>query len=58
LLQQGSIQRIRIDSDLAQRFAETLSADCSRREITEKLLKRASELARQKYGADSWLRRM
>ncbi len=58
LLQQGSIQRIRIDSDLAQRFAETLSADCSRREITEKLLQRARELARQKYGADSWLRRM
>jgi lipoate-protein ligase A len=58
LLQQGSIQRITIDSDLAQRFAETLSADCSRREITEKVLRRARELARQKYGADSWLRRM
>jgi lipoate-protein ligase A len=57
LLQQGSIQRTRIDSDLAQRFAGTLSADSSRREITEKLLQRARELARQKYGADSWLRR-
>ena len=58
LLHQGSVQRIGIDSDLAQRFAETLSADCSRREIAEKLLQRARELARQKYGADSWLRRM
>jgi lipoyl(octanoyl) transferase len=58
LLQQGSIQRIRIDSDLAQRFAGTLSANCNRREITEKLLQRARELARQKYGAASWLRRM
>jgi lipoyl(octanoyl) transferase len=58
LLQQGSVQRIRIDSDLTQRFAETLSADSSRREITEEVLQRALELARQKYGADSWLRRM
>lgn len=58
LLQQGSIQGIRIDSGLAQRFAESLSADFSRRGITEKLLQRARELARQKYGADSWLRRM
>jgi lipoyl(octanoyl) transferase len=57
LLQQGSIQTTRIDNDLARRFAGTLSADCSRREITEEVLQRASELARQKYGADSWLRR-
>jgi lipoate-protein ligase A len=57
LLQQGSIQNIRIDSDLAQRFAGTLSADCSRREINEELLQRARELARQKYGAGSWLRK-
>jgi lipoate-protein ligase A len=57
LLQQGSIQNITIDSDLAQSFAGTLSDDWSRREITEKLLPRARELARQKYGADSWLRR-
>ena len=57
LLQQGSIQNIMIHSDLAQRFAETLSADCSWREITQKLLPRARELARQKYGADSWLRK-
>ena len=58
VLQQGSIQSIKIDKDLAQRFAGTLSADCQRREITEMLLQRARELARQKYGADSWLRRM
>jgi lipoyl(octanoyl) transferase len=58
LLQQGSIQSIRIDSDLVQRFAGALSADCCRRDITEELLQRARELARQKYGADSWLRKM
>jgi len=57
LLQQGSIQNISIHSELAQRFAGTLSADCRWREITEKLLQRARELARQKYGADSWLRK-
>src|SRR5436190_4436366 len=34
LLQQGSIQTVRIDCDLAQRFAGSLSADCSRCEIS------------------------
>ena len=58
LVQQGSVQSISIGSDLAQRFAGALSADCSRCEITEKVLQRARELARQKYGADSWLRKM
>jgi lipoate-protein ligase A len=58
LLHQGSIQSISIDSDFTERFAGTLSDDYSRREITEKVLQRARELARQKYGADSWLRRM
>ena len=57
LLQQGSIQSIKIESDLTQRFAGTLSADWSRREITEELLQRARELAREKYGTDSWLRK-
>ena len=57
LLQQGSIQGIRIDSTLAQRFADTLSANCGRHEIAEGVLQRARELARQKYGADSWLRK-
>ena len=57
LLQQGSIQNISIHNELAQRFAGTLSADCCWREITGKLLQRARELARQKYGSDSWLRK-
>jgi lipoate-protein ligase A len=57
LLQQGSIQNINIHNELAQRFAGTLSADCCWRELTEKLLQRARELARQKYGSDSWLRK-
>jgi lipoate-protein ligase A len=57
LLQQGSIQGITIDSALAQRFADTLSANCGRHEIAEEVLQRARELARQKYAADSWLRK-
>ena len=57
LLQQGSIQNIMIHGELAQRFARSLSRDCSWREITEKLLQQARELARQKYGANSWLRK-
>jgi lipoate-protein ligase A len=57
LLQQGSIQNTSIHNELAQRFAGTLSADCCWLEITEKLLQRARELARQKYGSDSWLRK-
>jgi lipoate-protein ligase A len=57
LLQQGSIQNIAIHGELAQRFAETLSADCHWHEVPEKLLQRAVEVARQKYEADSWLRK-
>jgi lipoyl(octanoyl) transferase len=57
LLQQGSIQRIPMKTDLAEKFAQALSADCSHREITEDVLQRARELAWEKYGADSWLRK-
>jgi lipoyl(octanoyl) transferase len=57
LLQQGSIQSIRIHTNLAERFAASLSAGCSRRELTKEVLQRARELARQKYEAESWLRK-
>ncbi len=57
LLQQGSIQGIDLESDLAQRFARELSTDCSERKVDEKILKRARELAEQKYGTESWLRK-
>ena len=56
LLQQGSIQGVVIEIDLAQKFAHTLSANCSQFEINEKILRRARELAGQKYGTESWLR--
>ena len=57
LLQQGSIQGIPMTSDLVQKFAQALSADCSEFEINEQIFERARELAQQKYGTDSWLRK-
>ena len=57
LLHQGSIQSITLENDLAQRFARGLSADCSERQLERKILERARELAQQKYGTDSWLRK-
>ena len=57
LLQQGSVQGIDLQSDLAQRFARELSTDRSERNVDEKILKRARELAEQKYGTESWLRK-
>ena len=57
LLQQGSIQGISMETDLGQKFAQTLSADCREFEISEETFRRAGELTQQKYGTDSWLRR-
>ena len=57
LLQQGSIQGIDLQSDLAQRFARELSTDRSERKVEEKVLNRARELAEQKYGTENWLRK-
>jgi lipoyl(octanoyl) transferase len=57
LLQQGSIQGIDLESDLAQRFARELSTDRSERKVDENILNRARELAKQKYGTESWLRK-
>jgi lipoyl(octanoyl) transferase len=57
LLQQGSIQGIDLESDLAQRFSRELSTGRSERKVDEKILNRARELAEQKYGTESWLRK-
>jgi lipoate-protein ligase A len=57
LLQQGSIQGITINADLAQKFAQTLSANCSEFEVNERIFQRAQELAQRKYGTESWLRK-
>jgi lipoyl(octanoyl) transferase len=57
LLQQGSIQGIDLQSDLAQRFARELSTDHRERKVDERILNRARELAEQRYGTESWLRK-
>jgi len=57
LLQQGSIQGIDVGNGLTERFAQALSANCGERNIDEEILKRAQELAEQKYGTESWLRK-
>jgi lipoyl(octanoyl) transferase len=57
LLQQGSIQGIPISTNLAQKFAQALSPNCSEFEVNEEIYQRARELAQQKYGTESWLRK-
>ncbi len=57
LLHQGSIQNVDLGNGLAERFAQALSTKCSERKIGNDLLKRACELATQKYGTETWLRK-
>jgi lipoyl(octanoyl) transferase len=57
LLQQGSIQGVNLDDRLADRFANALSPNCSQLKIGEEIFQRAREIALQKYGTDSWLRK-
>ncbi len=57
LLQQGSIQGFAMKTDLAEKFAQALSDNCSEFEINGELLRLAKELAQQKYGTESWLRK-
>ena len=56
LLQQGSIQGFVMETDLPQKFAQALSTNRSQFEFNEEVLRRARELAEQKYGTESWLR--
>jgi lipoate-protein ligase A len=57
LLQQGSIQGFLMKTDLAQKFSQALSASCHEFQLNEEIFQRAGQLAQQKYGTDSWLRR-
>jgi lipoyl(octanoyl) transferase len=57
LLQQGSIQGVPMKTDLAQKFAQALSHNCSKFEFNAEIFQRARELAQQKYGTESWLRK-
>src|SRR4029077_8024271 len=57
LLQQGSIQGITTNTDLAEKFAQALSTNCNDFEVSERIFQRAREIAQQKYGTESWLRK-
>lgn len=57
LLQQGSIQGIAVNTDLAQKFAHALSNNCGEFEVNKETVERAEELAQQKYGTESWQRK-
>jgi lipoate-protein ligase A len=57
LLQQGSIQGITVNINLAGKFAQSLSASRSEVAISDEVFQRARELAQQKYGTESWLRK-
>jgi lipoyl(octanoyl) transferase len=57
LLQQGSIQGFAMKTDLAQKFAQALSANCNQFEANQEIFQRARELAQQKYGSESWQRK-
>ena len=57
LLQQGSIQNLIANTELPQKFAQALSANCSEFEVSEQIFQRAQELAHRKYGTESWQRK-
>jgi lipoyl(octanoyl) transferase len=57
LLQQGSIQGIEFGNSLTEQFVQALSTNCCERKVDEEILNRARELAEQKYGTESWLRK-
>ena len=57
LLQQGSIQGFALNSDLASKFAQALSNNCNDFEVRERIFQRAQDIAQQKYGTESWLRK-
>lgn len=57
LLQQGSIQGFAMKADVVENFTRTLSTNCNEFEINEQILHRARQLAQQKYGTESWLRK-
>jgi lipoate-protein ligase A len=57
LLQQGSIQGIEFGISLTEQFAQALSTNRCERKVVENILNRARELAEQRYGAESWLRK-
>ena len=57
LLQQGSIQDVDLPPDFGASFASQLSGSCPEKMFSALILERAEEIAAQKYGTTTWLRR-
>ena len=57
LLQQGSIQGVTLEPELAEKFATALSANRSEFNVDEDILVRAQKLAKQRYATHHWLRK-
>jgi len=57
LLHQGSIQHVDLGNGLAERFATELCPAYGEKLLDEACLRRAREIAAQKYGTDAWLRK-
>ncbi len=57
LLQQGSIQNVDIGNGLAGRFANELAEKLAEQTFDTALIRRAQEIAEQKYGTTAWLQR-
>jgi len=57
LLQQGSIQRVDLAPTFAKNFAAQLSTNCTERTIGAALVRRAQQIAEEKYATVAWLRR-
>jgi len=57
LLQQGSIQRIKLGKNLTEQFAQALAITWHEQKADEKVLNRARELTEQKYCTENWLRK-
>ena len=57
LLHQGSIQRVDLGNDLAERFTGELAEVCDERLLTPRIVEHASEIAQQKYSTQNWLQR-
>ena len=57
VLHQGSIQLAALPEDFGLRLANALAAKIESRELSEMTVSEAENLAAQKYGCESWLRK-
>jgi lipoate-protein ligase A len=57
LLQQGSIQNVDFGNGLAGRFANELAETLAEETFDTALIRRAQEIAEQKYGTTAWLQK-